>query len=239
MALTYNPGILQVNYVYTLDGLTYTNQLHYRQRLTDEAATSLTLYSADIGAAAASNWSDNIQSLQTVSASLNTIILKMFDVFIKLPEIPPAPEGTPQKILPRESEIAIYESGLPMVGGVSGDYLPGFNSFRVQKNTSRPGRRGRGHANISGVPESGTTGNKLNDGDWTDWQANGDVFVKSPIVFADDIFTYHWDPVVFSITQAQVDNVVPQLCSVYGYNITGSSPKRLVGTMRKRKKKTL
>lgn len=234
-----NQGVLRSTYVYTLDGKTYTNQVHFIQEQGDLAATTLTDHGAQHGAAIRSLWADNLAPLLTSSASLREVGLQYLSETHRFPDIPPALPGTPQVIDFLVGEESVYTTDLPLAGSVSGDFLPAFNSFRARKITAKPGRRGRGHNSFAGVPESEAAGNVLTSGDWTTWQLDAPAMLGSGYSFTVAGTLYRMIPVVLSVTQARYAGIVPQVAWVYAYPITSVIPNRLIGTMRRRKKKVL
>jgi len=234
-----NEGVLQCSYVYTLDGKTYTNQTHYKQSPSDPSAQNLTAYLASHGTALVNLWKDEMEPLLSSSVTLTELQLKYFGQTRLLPEIPPAPVGTPRTIQFQVVEEAVFTTGLPSTGNVADQFLPGFNSFRARKITATPGRRGRGHNSIAGVPESGSDGNILATGDWTTWQTNAPSFLGASYTFADDLFDYVMLPVVLSLTAAQAAGVAFIWSSVYAPQIISVIPNRLIGTMRRRKRKVI
>jgi len=234
-----NTGVLRASYVYTLDGKTYTNQVHYMQEQGDLSATSLVAHAPQHGLGIFTKWDEQMNPLLSSGVTLTEIQLQYLSETHRFPDIPPAPVGTPTILDFAVGEEAVYTTGMPLVGLVTGDFLPAFNSFRARKITARPGRRGRGHNSIAGVPESESAGNILNSGDWTTWQTNAPEFLGSGYSFTEAGTLYRMIPVVLSVTQARAAGVVPQVAWVYAYPVTSVIPNRLVGTMRRRKKKVV
>jgi len=234
-----NTGVLQASYVYTLDAKTYTNQVHFPQDPGDANPTSLAAHAAEHGAAIRDLWADEMAPLLAANVSLIEIALTYFDRTQLYPDIPPAPVGTPRRMLFRPFEEFAFTTGLPVAGGVAGQYLPGFNAFRARKITTTPGRRYRGHNSISGIPEAGSAGNILETGDWTTWQTNAPAFLGAAYTITPGGFPYVMNPVVLSQTDAEAVGIQFLPASTYARKITSIIPNRLIGTMRRRKKKTV
>jgi len=234
-----NTGVLEVSLVQTLDGKTYTNQLHYMQEQGDPSATSLILHAAQHAAGVKEKWDDYMKPLTTSSLSLTEIKMRYLSETHRFPDIPPAPVGTPTAIGWSVAEEAVDTTGLPAAGAVTGQYLPAFNAFRARKISAKPGRRGRGHNSFPGVPESESAGNILESGDWSTWQTNAPLLLGVGYSFTSGSVLYRMLPVVLSLTQAQATGVVPQVAWVYAYEVTSVVPNRLIGTMRRRKKKVV
>ncbi len=232
-------GVLQASYVYTLDGKRYSNQVHFKQAASDPAEASLGTFAAGHGAAIKALWVNELVPLISSSVALVEIQMKWFDQTRRLPDIPPAPIGTPQAIQFRVAEETVYTAGMPIAGGVADTFIPAFNSLRARKISGTPGRRGRGHNSFAGIPEAGSDGNVLVTGDWTTWQTNAPLLLGSSYTFADDLFDYVMLPVVLSLTAAQAAALEFVPAADYAYQITSVIPNRLIGTMRRRKKKVV
>jgi len=237
--MPFNHGILQASFVYTLDTVQYTNQVHYRQFEGDFVPTTLTDHAALHGAKLLELWQDNMEPLLSSSVLLREIDLAYFDTVEMYPPIPPAPVGTPQTLQFRIQEEAVYTTGMPSAGDVADTPLPSFNSFRARKISATPGRRGRGHISVAGVPESGSDGNILVTGDWTTWGTNAPSLLGANYSITSGTTVYTMVPVVASITSARVANVPGTVASTYGFPIIAVVPNRLIGTMRRRKKKVV
>lgn len=237
--MPFNTGLLQGSYVYTLDTIQYTNQVHYRQIETDFNPTSLADHAAQHGAALLEKWQDNLEPLLVSGVSLQEIQLTYYDVVALYPPIPPSPVGTPQTLQFRAQEEAVVVTGMPSAGDVVGDFLPSFNALRARKISAVPGRRGRGHNSFSGIPEADTIGNILQTGDWTTWSTNAPAMLGTNYAFTVGTTTYTMVPVVASITSARIVNMPGTAASLYGFPIISVIPNRLIGTMRRRKKKVV
>jgi len=233
-----NEGVIQLTYVYSLDSKLYTNQLNYVQPASDPEPVDVVAHGAAMAAKAIENWDDNIAPLQANSVNLKEVNFVNLAIFAMYPTIPPAPVGTPQKLMPLGTAQSVNIVTQPHASGVSGDFLPSFNAYRADKQSGRPGRRWRGHISIAGVPESATDGNNIVTGDWTTWQINAPAFLTYNIVWTVGITNYVLYPVVFSVTQAQADNANGNICSLYTLPVVGADARRKVGTMRRRKNKT-
>lgn len=235
-----NTGVLRVTYVYTLDTKTYTNQLHFKQNAGDTIPTSLASHASQHGAGVLELWQDHMEPLLVSQVSLTEIGLQYIKQTKRYPEIPPALPGTTQVLDWQIEEEAVYVTGLPSAGNVTADDpLPSFNAYRARKITSIPGRRGRGHNSISGVPEGLTSGNLLTTGDWTTWQTNAPLFLGSSYGFTATAVPYVMNPVVLSITAARALGTEFVAAGQFGYLITSVVPNRLIGTMVRRKKKAV
>jgi len=233
-----NEGVIQLTYVYSLDSKVYTNQLNYVQANSDPEAADVVAQGALMAAKAVENWDDNIAPIQTNNVNLLEVNFVNLAIFAMYPTIPPAPVGTPQKLMPLGTAQSVNVVTQPHASGVSGDFLPSFNAFRTTKQSGRPGRRWRGHLSVAGVPESASNGNVLVTGDWTTWQINAPAFLTYNIVYTVGVTNYVLSPVVFSVTQAQADNANGNACSLYTLPVIGANPTKRIGTMRRRKKKT-
>jgi len=223
--------VMQCSYVSTLDAKTYTNQVHFEQDGGDGGIFTLATHGALAAAACIELWSDNLAPIQSQSCALVEVQLRMLGETIRLPTIPPALPGTPQQIFFNPSEELAYTTGLPVLGSITGDYLPGFNAFRARKITASPGRRGRGHNSFPGVPETGTVGNMMGTGDWSTWQTNAPVLLGTPINFTDGVTAVKLNPCVLSLTAARYAGLVGQPSVLFSRRIITVIPNRLIGTM--------
>jgi len=234
-----NNGVLRFTYVYTLDGKTYTNQVHFFQDLGDLSPTSLALHAGQHATAVRGLWEDNLKPLLTSSVSLVEIGMQYLSQTKLWPDIPPAPVGTPQKIEFAVEEEAVSTDDLPIAGSVAGDYLPAFNAYRARKVSNTPGRRGRGHNSFTGIPDENAVGNLIESGDWSTWQTNAPDLLGSSYNFTVTSTLYRMKPCVLSLTQARANGIEGLPATLYAYEIQSVIPNRLIGTMRRRKKRVV
>lgn len=234
-----SPSFWQIDWTTRMDGKNYHNQVHYKQASTDEAPFTIVAVGQALIDAFHALWSANINPITSDATTLMGFALREFDETIMYPEIPPAPVGTPQRLIFREATVQEYPLETPEDGNVGSQPLPAFNAYRASKLTGLAGRRKRGHTSIVGVPESLSEGNTLLVGDWGTWSNNAAAFLNNTITVADDLFTYTMRSCVVSITQARADNIVGAFAGAWAYPITATVANRLIGTMRRRKKKTL
>jgi len=234
-----NPDPLQVSFQSSLDGKHYTNQVHYRQNLGDSFPYVLATIGTAMGGAMTTTWSTTLGPLLADAVSLDKIVLTEFDTVVLNPPIPPAPLGTPQIMIPHMFTQFEYTGGLPIFGVVEQDYLPAFNSYRARKISLFPGRKGKGHNNFSGVPEPNTLGNLLGSTVFTDWQTNANALLNGTISFTVSGVNYNFTPVVFSIQTARIANIPGSSAGLYASAVQTVVANQLVGTMRRRKRKTV
>jgi len=235
-----NPGVLEFSFQYTLDGKRYSNQLHYVQAPSDPAPVTLSGYASQHVAAVAALWNDNVVSLQSNLCITDKIVLTYFGAAVKLPTIPPAPVGTPQKLYFAVVEQQEWTAApLTFTGAVEDESLPAFNTFRAMKTSGQAGRRKRGHIGVAGIPESLSSGNVLQSGAFTAWNSQSLTLLTSNYTVTDDLFTYVMQPRILSVTAMRAFNLEGVNPVDFSYLVTGRRANELIGTMRRRKKKTV
>jgi len=232
--------ILQVSYNFTMDTQVYTNQLHYEQDGGDALEFTLAGQGANVHQAAVALYTATLQNLQSIACVLTEIQYRMFGDTVFLPTIPPAPVLTPQTLHFTVAEEFASSTDLPEPGDVTGESLPSFNAFRARKITAAPGRRFRGHNSFPGVPESLSVGNVLDTSPWTSWQSEAVAMLMGTLTWVDALVTtYTLKPVVLSLTAAQAGNTASLAANTFARRITNVIPNRLIGTMVRRKKRTV
>jgi len=160
-------------------------------------------------------------------------------VFLLEPTIPPAPAGTPQHGKPRYNVKVEVPLLVAIPGGVEGDFLPNFNSYRARKQSLVPSRRARGHISIAGIPEAFTIANELTAGglDWV--TGNAAVLIQHVISYSTGGNTYVLNPVIFS-TRSGLDFTVDlQPAMQTTVPISAVIANSIIGTMRRRKVKAV
>lgn len=104
---------------------------------------------------------------ETASSDVETdLILKLIDCFVThlLPGLTASYTLDTvlwKKVTPTLGPDFITAPAGGSVGGVSGDFLPTFNSALLSIRTAEGGRSKRGRMFLAGLPESGVTGNSM------------------------------------------------------------------------------
>jgi len=222
----------------TLDGRAYYNVVHYTQSNQDAELADWPTVPSLLSDAIDAIWGVEIMPLLSVDAEYDQITLNRYDSWYLYPPIPPADPDTEQILIPYLARQLITPYG-PQAGGVSGDYQPAFSSVRIRKATGYPGRKRRGHANISGLGESSTTGNSLASGVLAAWDAAATSMFANVITVTDGFGTpFNFGPVVWSLAWARESGATPGSAANQGtFRVTAATVNRLLGTMTRRKKR--
>lgn len=140
MAFVPAPNIVKIAWFYTLNGEPAMNRLHVNLLTAEPTAGDC----ATLAAAAADWWVTTAAPLVSVNMSLREVQAVSLAV-----------QNGPQ---------ATFSAGLPQVGAVGGDSLPGNVAFCISLRTGLSGRSARGRWFWGGLAEGQVTANVVNSG---------------------------------------------------------------------------
>lgn len=119
------------------------------------------------------------------------------------------------------------------VGAIAGDREPDYNCVTIQMRTDFRGRQFRGSKHFGPIAESATTGDAIAAGSLAIWQALRNALLGG----FTDASAFVWVPVIYSSKPPA--NYTTNPTTVRAYDVTSCVLNKTLGTMRRRKVRTV